>query len=166
VAVLAAGILLLAVSFLVQLVVWRVALPRRQTHALLVLFGSAPVLVVGIAWATGHAPGFSAAQAFRVVLFYVSYALAYMVIYSAIENESPTLAIISHVAKAGAEGCDDADLSDRFGRGAAMTGRFALMESSGWVRSDGDRVRLSGEGRKYARFFDAAARIFGITKGG
>lgn len=160
------GVLLLACSFVAQLVVWRVRLPRRHTHALLALFAGVPLIVAGVAWAAGHAVASSAAEAARIVLFYCAYSLSYIVIYSAIENESPTLAIVSHVARAGPDGSSDAELETQFGRGTAMAARFAVLERGGWIRTEGDRIVLTTEGRTYARFFDGAARVFGLTLGG
>jgi len=160
------GILLLLCSLCAQVVLWRVSLPRRHTHALLVLFATLPLLMAGVAWAFGHPLATSPALAARIGLFYAAYALAYIVIYSAIENESPTLAIVALVAKAGPAGCADAELVERFGRGTAMAARFAVLERGGWVRTEGDRISLTAEGQSYARFFELAAQLFGIRLGG
>ncbi len=156
----------LVLSFLVQLVVWRVALPRRHTPALVLIFAITPVVATIAAWATGHALQFSAAEAVRLALFYISFALAYIGIYSAIEMESASLAIIVYVAGAGNAGCDDAELSARFGQGSTIAGRFAVIERGGWVRSEGDTITLSPEGRFWAIVFESASRLFGLSQGG
>jgi hypothetical protein len=59
-------------------------------------------------------------------LFYVSFALAYIVLHSAIEVDSPTLAIVSYVAKAGANGCSEAALFARFGQAFGAHGARRL----------------------------------------
>jgi hypothetical protein len=164
--VLLTSVLLLALSFLAQLVVWRVSLPRRRTSALLVLFTIVPLIAIFVAWSVGRLPALSPAEIARVALFYVAYTLAYIVLYSAIEYGSPTLEIVSRVAKAGAAGCDESELMTFFGGEAKLATRFSFMEDGGWVRDDGELVTLTPRGRFYARLFDRAGRIFGLPKGG
>jgi len=99
-----AGAGLLLASFLVQLLIWRVALPRSQTVALLLIFAVVPPCVLATAALSGHALWLPAPETARLVLAYVAFTLAYVVLYSAIEHQSPTLAIISQVAKDGSRG--------------------------------------------------------------
>lgn len=161
-----AGPALLACSFITQLVLWHVRVPRRQTPALLMVYAIVPLLVVAAVWATGHSLPFSAAETVRVGLFYVSFALAYIVLHSAIEVDSPTLAIVSYVAKAGANGCSEAALFARFGQGIELAGRLALMERGGWVRCTGDVIRLTQRGRSFAVLYERSSQVFGLTMGG
>ncbi len=60
------GVALLALSFLVQVMVWRIALPRRHTPALLVLFAVVPLIAISVAHLIGYPIHFSAAQAQRI----------------------------------------------------------------------------------------------------
>ena len=162
------GLGLLMLSFLVQLVVWHVALPKRQTPELIVIFALVPLVVLGSAWASGHLPSLSASDVASLVLLYVACSLAYFVLYSAIEMESPALAIVSYLARAGAAGRTGSDVFDRFGRDDAMRSRVALMEQGGWVYREADLLSLSPQGRFYAKLFDCASTIvgLGLTKGG
>ncbi len=164
--VLLTSVLLLTLSLLVQLVIWRVSLPRRRTTALLALFTVVPLIAVLVAWASGHVPVLSPAEIARVTLFYVAFALAYIVFYSAVEYGSPTLEIVSRVAKAGAAGCDESDLVAFFGRDKRLASRFGFIEAGGWVRKDGEIVTLTERGRFYATLFEGASRVFGLPKGG
>lgn len=164
--VIGAGLLVLA--FIVQVALWRIALPERQTRALLVLFSVVPILVFGIASASGHPLVLSTAELARLGMMYVSCSLAYVVLYSAIEMQSPTLAIVLDIAARGSEGRTGADLLVRFGRDDPMAGRLAAMERSGWVCRNGDVLRLTAQGRGYARLFEHASTLVGVgrTKGG
>ena len=164
-AVLLTGAGLLAFSFLVQLVVWRLFRPQRQLRALLILYAIMPLLVCAAAWTAGQPFTFSAAGVARVVLFYVSISLAYFVAHCAIDSGSPTLDIICYVAEAGPAGCSDAELSANFGP-LVMANRFALVEHGGMMQADQDVFRLTPAGRFYARLFDDASRIFGLPRGG
>ena len=93
---------LLTLAFLVHVVLWRVAVPKRQTRALLLIFVLIPTAAAA-ALVSGQLPifaGLSTPQALRLMLFYVSCSLAYICTYSAVDMPSPTLTIISYIASA------------------------------------------------------------------
>jgi hypothetical protein len=164
--VLLAGAGLLFLSFCVQLALWRIFVPTRQICALLVVFILVPLIAVGFVQLTGMSmpAALSAAETVRLAIFYVSCALTYIVLYSAIEEQSPTLAIISYVAEKSQ--CSTADLVDRFGRGHELSQRIELLARSEFVRQQGDHYRLSPAGNRLAKLFDAANRLFGLESGG
>jgi hypothetical protein len=165
--VLLAGIGLLFLSFCVQLALWRIFIPRRQIRALLVIFFLAPLVVFGIVQLTGTPIALavlSSAETTRLAIFYVSCALTYIVLFSAIEEQSPTLAIISYVAEKSQ--CTGADLVARFGKGHELSHRIDLLARSEFVRHEGDRYRLAPPVERLAKLFDAASRLFGIESGG
>jgi hypothetical protein len=166
--VLLCGVGLLLLAFLAQVAIWRLSLPKSQTRALLVLFALIPPFVFGIAWATQHPIVLSAAELARVGVLYVSCALAYIVLYSAIEMQSPTLAIVSHLAAGGSAGSTDDDLFARFGRDDTLRSRILAIEQGGWVCRTGDVIMLTPSGRFYAGLFDRGSTIvgLGLTKGG
>lgn len=165
-AALLTGIFLLALSFLVQLVVWRISLPQRHTPALLVIFAIVPLIAVAAVRLIGDPIHFSAAEGLRIVLFYASFALVYIGMYSAIETESASLAIVTYVAEAGTSGRDDAELHARFGSGSTIGERLEQIERSGWIQSVDDTITLTPQGHFWAALFDLAGRTFGLNKGG
>jgi hypothetical protein len=165
--VLSVGTGLLALSFIVQVVLWRLALPRKQTAALLFLFLIVPLIVFDAAAVSGHAIRLSPAELTRAILLYVSCSLAYIVLYSAIENQSPTLAIVSHLATVGAAGCTDPEIFTQFGTEDTLSNRVLAMQQGGWVSRDGDTMRLTPQGRFYARLFQCGSSVVGLgMKGG
>jgi hypothetical protein len=164
--VLLAGVGLLFLSFCAQLVLWRIFIPSRQIPALLLVFILMPLIVAGVVQLTGipMPAALSAAEMVRLAIFYVSCALTYIVLYSAIEEQSPTLAIISYVAERSQ--CTDADLVARFGRGHELSQRIELLARSEFVRQEGDCYRLSPAGDRLAKLFDAANQLFSLESGG
>lgn len=161
-----AGAGLLFASLIVQLLVWRLALPRSQTLGLLLIFALVPPCVLGAAALGGHGLSLPAPEAARLVLGYVSFALAYVVLYSAIEHQSPTLAIVLRVAQEGSGGCPSSELFASFAREDPMSNRIDAMELGGYVQLDGDVVKLTSHGRRYAELFEYAGGLFGLAKGG
>jgi hypothetical protein len=165
--VLLAGIGLLFLSFCAQLVLWRIFIPRRQIRTLLVIFFLVPLIVFGVVQHAGtpiELAALSAAEIARLAIFYVSCALTYIVLFSAIEAQSPTLAIVSYVAEKSQ--CTGADLVDRFGKGHELSHRIELLARSEFVKHEDDRYRLAPAGDRLAKLFDAANRLFGIESGG
>ena len=161
------GIALLLLSFCSQLLFWRLWVPTRQIRALLAIFLLAPLLAVAGLLVTGvptFLAGLSAAEITSLVVFYVSCSLAYIVLYSAIEEESPTLSIVSYVAKKGE--CSEADLFDRFGKGNELSQRIELLTLSKLVGGDDAGYHLASGGRRLAKLFDVANRLFGLELGG
>jgi hypothetical protein len=153
---------LLALSLVTHLVLWRIRLPKRQTRALLLLFIVVPIVAAIVAIAVDHPLALSVPQTLRIALLYVACMLGYVVCYSLVENQSPTLAIVDYLAVAGKAGRSEADILARFGGGTTIEQRVELMAAGGWVHVHGDDIVLTPEGRKYALLFERGARIFGI----
>ncbi|MGB8037118.1 MAG: hypothetical protein WCF39_03540 [Pseudolabrys sp.] len=165
--VLLTGIALLLISFCSQLLLWRLWIPARQIRAILVIFLLAPLLAVAgalIAGVPAFLAAFTAPEITRLVIFYVSCSLVYVVLYSAIEEKSPTLSIVSYVAMKGE--CSEADLFGQFGKGRELSQRIELLTLSKLVECDDAGYRLAPGGRRFATLFDAANRLFGLELGG
>ena len=95
--VLSVAVVLLGSAFLVHWLVWRLAMPRRQTAALLAIFLA--VLAVGIPLAVRGIPASELAlhgpwECLHVAIVHVAVALAYVVVYSALEERSPSMTIL------------------------------------------------------------------------
>jgi hypothetical protein len=129
VAVLLWGVVLFLVALVTHVLVWRLHKPGAPINALLVLFLG--VVVVGLTTLrlAGHAVGSAGlpllpglAAYLHVLLFYVSMAFAYIVSYTLIEWESPTIAIVTMLARAGRSGVRKAELLE-------LANGFPLVES-------------------------------------
>ncbi len=159
---------LLVLSFLVHIIVWRVHLPRRQIKALLVIFTLVPVAaLLGVQYAGSPTLGmFSAPDVFRLVLFYLSFSLVYICIYSAIEIPSPTLTIVSFLARPRPSGCSEQQVADLLIQTDDLNTRIRAMISGGMIALNDGRYRLTPKGRRIARLFEFASLIFGLPLGG
>ena len=114
----------LAVSFLLGLlwvvhwIWWRIALPRRQRPVLLMIFLFGGILLAPVARLFVQQLGFgelTLIQWLNVAFVVVAVTLAYVVAYSAVEADSPTLSLVRHIAAAGSSYAADADDSWGFG---------------------------------------------------
>jgi hypothetical protein len=165
-AFLAVGVL--AAAFLLHLVWWRIALPRRQTLMLLVVFFG-----VLVAWlAVSHfLPGrwCTAAdrwQAIHVAIVHTACALAYIVAYSALEHRSPSMTLLVAVADSRGAGCSPEELRRLLAGASPVEVRLAAMVHEGMIVQDGDGYRLAPKGRAWAAVLSTWRRLLGMPRGG
>ena len=139
-------VLLVGALFAVHLVWWRVALPRRQRAVLLVLFlGGGIVLAPLVAWLVGSL-GFATlswVEWLNVALAVVAFALAYVVTYSALEADSPTLSLVRHIAAAGRRGLAEAELGEFMASRPFVGARLTALVDEGMVYEKEDRILLA-----------------------
>lgn len=152
-------------AFLVHAAWWQVRLPFRHTPALLLLFLGAPACM-GLALAASGVFPFNALETLHFLIFYIPCAFSYVILYSAIEQESPTLRLVTELAAAGADGLTMEMLNMRFGTSDPFAPRIALMESGGLITRDANCLRLTPKGVRLARLFALAARCVGLRQGG
>ena len=162
-----AGLLLLLLAFFVHIVAWRLRPPRRSIRALLCIFAATPLVVVPIYFAVEPSPAFiDASGAVRILLFYVSCALVYVVLYSAIESKSPSLAIVSYVASCGSAGCAEADFAGHVVDDEGVSTRIAAMQAAQMIVVGDGQCTLTPAGRRWAELFEFASHIFRLPLGG
>jgi hypothetical protein len=159
---------LFAAAFLVHWLLWKVWMPRRQILGLLVLFlGLFPVALLAASaspdaldWPVGFW------QWLHVGLFYVAVALAYIVVYSILEQDSPSLTVVAFVAQAGPAGRTAEELHDLIGLDFIVGYRFESMLHGKLVEKVGERYVLTAKGRFWARAFRLYRRLFRLQLGG
>jgi hypothetical protein len=162
-----AGLVLLLLAFFVHIIAWRVCPPRRSIRALLCIFAATPLVAVPIYFAIEPSPAFTdASDAVRILLFYVSCSLVYLVLYSAIESKSPSLAIVSYVASCGSAGCAEADLADHIVDEQGISTRIAAMKAAQMIAVSDGQCTLTPGGRRWAELFEFASTIFRLPLGG
>jgi len=166
-AVLAAN--LLFVAFLIHWILWRVRIPRRQTAALLIIFlGTLPIGLVAVVFLPalkGLGP-LGLWPCLHVVIFQVAMSLAYVVAYSAIEERSPSMTLVLHVADAGPKGRSREELMAVLKEALPVECRLDALVRDGMVVESQGLYRLTGKGRAWARLFSWWRRALRIGKGG
>ncbi len=162
-----AGLVLLLLAFFLHVIAWRVRPPRRSIRALLGIFAATPLVVVPIYFAIEPSPAFTdASDAARILLFYVSCALVYVVLYSAIESKSPSLAIVSYAASCGRAGCAEADFAEHIVDDERISTRIAEMTAAQMIVVSAGQCTLTPAGRRWARLFEFASTVFRLPLGG
>jgi hypothetical protein len=154
---------LFVVSFLAQMVIWRVRLPDQQIRALLVIFA----ITFGL-WLVG-AVVFSMLflDVLQVALLYGSVSLCYVITYSAIEADSPTLSLIRFLATKRDQGCSGDEIERLLARHSFVGARLAALVHSGLIREQNGRYVIAGKQSLAFRVILGFRRVYGsIPKGG
>lgn len=166
------GLGLWLLGFLAHLAAWRVRTPRRQTRALLAIFFG--VLAAGVTVWAARGPQASwpaptpttAAECLAAALLTASLALAYVISYSALEADSPTLVMVRMIAQAGRAGLPRAQFHRQLTDELLVLPRLADLVRDGLVELRDGRYRLLPKGRRLVTVFLLFRRVLGAGKGG
>ena len=160
---------LFALSFAVHWAWWRVRVPQRQSAAILFLFMG--MLLAGLAAARWWPPlqaygpqGFW--PALQVSLFQVSMTLASIVAYSALEERSPSMTLLVHVADSNGAGRTSDELYAVLGGMTPIELRLAAMSRDKMLAADGQTYLITAKGRAWATTFGTWRRFIRLKKGG
>jgi hypothetical protein len=156
---------LTAAALGLHILIWRTALPQKQSRALLLIFLG--VLAAGLIGAfSGLLPPLTPIEAAHVALVQIAGALAYVCLYSAIEADSPTVQIVQFTAAAGPRGRRRNEYGAIINDDLLIGSRFSAMLRDGFVREQSGRFCLTEKGARLARLFAMTSRLFGISGAG
>jgi hypothetical protein len=165
----AVSVALFLLAFAVHWLTWRVRIPQRQTRALLLIFlGTLPLgLLVLVFLPKLYAPvPAGLAPLVQVALFHVSAAFVYIVLYSLLEEQSPTLSLVKLVADAPASGRTRAELFAHLEAIQYLQSRLEALLRDGLLREENGVYHLTSKGRSWARSFRWWRRVLHIGVGG
>lgn len=155
-------------AFAVHWLIWRIRIPRRQTPALLLVFvGTLPVGLIAIIVVPAlHAPVTSGPALVLVSLFHISAAFVYIILYSALEEQSPTLSLVKFVADARQAGRTRAELHAHLEAIQTLQSRLEAMLRDGLICETEGVYRLTSKGQSWARVFRWWRGVLNIGVGG
>ncbi len=167
---------LFAAAFLAHWLLWRVWLPKRQIVALLWVFQGIFAVVLLWGWLVSSGEASAKPQAafwpcdfwqwLHVALFYEAVSLAYIVAYSALEQDSPSMTIVVFVADAKGRGRTREELYSLIGQDFITGYRFDSMVHGGLIARVGDVYVLTSRGRFWAHLFRWYRKMFRLDLGG
>jgi hypothetical protein len=170
--ILLSGLSLFFLAFGIHLVIWKVHLPHHQSRALLwTFFGTFSLGVICIplfpqdgpwVWFIPH--GFL--ELTHVFLMFLSLTLAYLITYSALEADSPSLVIIRMIAEAMPTGLAKQDLEKRLSDDILILPRIKDLLRDNLVVANGERLQLTPQGRFFIKLFVIVRTLLKAGKGG
>ncbi|MCP4989956.1 MAG: hypothetical protein GY928_29085 [Colwellia sp.] len=168
------GAALFTSAFVIHLVLWKIRLPKRQIKTILQIFFA--VLAVGIIalWNLpdtvsfcGITPPACLPEYIQISMFFISLTLAYMITYTALEADSPSLVIMMVINAAGTCGLDKESFDELMNDDILVIPRIRDLILNKKVKMDGDRYVLTPKGVLFARIFVTYRKIMNVShKGG
>ena len=171
--VLVFGLLLFILAFVLQLTLWKIHLPRRQVKTMLQIFFATLVCGVTALWCAPPSftlmglPAPSSPWGYlHICLFFISLTLAYMITYSALEADSPSLVMIMTIYNSEPEGLDRDRFRELMSDETLVMPRIKDVLLDRMVYMDGDRYCLTDKGRLMARLFLFYRSLVNAPEGG
>lgn len=166
------SILSLSIAFILHLVVWKIRLPERQTKTMLQLFFGTLIVVTAALFANPEFKMFGISapaqwtEFLHISLFFTSFTLAYMITYSALEADSPSLVMTLTIAKAGGNGLSknifDATMTDDI----LVKPRIQDLLLDQMAYCESGKYKLTAKGILFARIFIFYRNLLKAQKGG
>jgi hypothetical protein len=164
---------LFGLAFVSHVIMWRIHLPKRQARVVCLLFlgflcGGSLMFWKhgGELSAFGLHPPSDLAQFLQFWLCYVSLTLAYIITYSAVEVDSPSLIIIMKIAEAGNAGLTSEALEVLVDDKILLDPRLKDLVTDNMAGLHEGKYRLTPKGAVMARLFVFYRKIMGVNKGG
>ena len=164
--ILISAFFLLFISFVVHVVWWRIKVPTNTTRVFLFIFTIVLIMGLMLMQLLELINSYSWHDFMRFFLLYAGSALVYIILYSAIEQQSPTLALIDCISQHGEEGSDEESLKKIINPDKEIEARLLVMRNGRWLQSHDNIWRLTPTGKRIAYLFDYAAVLFGLSLGG
>ncbi len=158
--VLVFGLSLIFIAFILHLIVWRIRLPQRQVKTMLQMFFATLTAGILALWNAppsfeifGISPPDNIWEYLHICLMFVSLTLAYMITYSALEADSPSLVMVMAINNAEPGGLDKDKFGEMMSDDILVMPRIKDVLLDRMVYMDGDKYRLTPKGALMARIF-------------
>jgi hypothetical protein len=158
----AAGLL---TAFAVHLAIWRLRVPRRTTIVLAAIFAAG--LVTELLVARLLVPGFGWSECLYSTALYGAIALTYLLLYTGIECDSPTLSLARYIALGGPNGRSRSDIDDFIRSHPFIQSRLKQLERGGFVIRRDQYLELAKASSALIELGESYRRLMGrTTRGG
>lgn len=157
---------LLAVAWVLHILLWKIRLPRHQIPSLLLI--SSAVLAAWIMLdRSGLLSKVSALEACQTVLLYGASSLCYVITYSAVEGDSPTLSLTRLLADRKNAGLPQEDVEGFLAARPFVKARLAALIHSGLIREEAGKFCIAGRPSLSFRLILAYRKLYGsVSRGG
>jgi len=159
---------LITAAFLVHLCLWRIHRPSNHTLGLLAVFGITYLVGLPVLYfcPVTHWIVQKPCLFLQITIFHIVISLAYIAFYSILEEDSPSLSIVTMVSAAGSVGLEKEVIESRLQAGDILESRIAASMKGGLVKQQGESYFLTSKGRFFARLFLMMEKLMGLGRGG
>jgi hypothetical protein len=155
-----------------QVLVWRVIRPAGHYQALAALYVVALGLTIAVFGLVASAPAAAwivpagLRQWAGFVLLYTAVTLAYMVTYSAVQADSPSMAVLLHIERAAPEGLRRDGLAAALDDRIVIVPRLEDLVTGELAAVTAGRYVITPRGAMLARLYVSYRRLLKMEKGG
>lgn len=150
-----------------QWLLWSLRIPHRQSRGIVLIFAACTVLG---AWCGALVLDINAVTLLYYLTFMGICSLGYLVTYSAVEVDSPSLVMIQMLQERGPRGIRFEEWAEALGDDTLVHPRIADLIRDGHVlRQDipqGTQLVLTAKGRAFIQIFVTFRRYLAVGKGG
>ena len=147
------GLLPFATLLVLQFIWWRWQPPRRHTKSLVLLFVAIGLAFTPLAVSFCSDGKLAIGQVAQALFLYAALFAAYLITYSAIEVDSPSLLIVQRVAEAGPQGLATAALRSELDDNELLIPRVEDLIRDKMLETSGDTYQQTEKGKKFIRIF-------------
>jgi hypothetical protein len=171
--VLISGLSIFLLAFLLHAIIWKVHLPKNQKRVLLRIFFGSLISYLVVLWLislflrnAGVSIPMVWMEYFRLCVFFISLTLAYITTYSALEADSPSLAIVMSIAKARTRGLNINELYKTMDNDKLLKPRITDLLIDNLIYFKNNKYILTAKGKALVTIFIIYRGLLGAQKGG
>lgn len=158
---------LAAIAFSVHLIVWRVRVPRHEWSALVLVFAIMTALALTAVLISPRFVQFGMSPPRLVLtgLVFGGLGVVYLILFSALESDSPTLTMLELVRQHRRNGMTEHELASRSAKRAYSNVRLQQMLRDGLAEQVGSRIRATRRGKRVTLFVLVYCQMLGLGRG-
>jgi hypothetical protein len=163
------GLGIFCFAFMLHLVIWKMQLPKRQTRTLLIVFFGSFMVVMGACLILGVSRNIFPKNPYeylQIILMYTPLTLAYIITYSALEADSPSLVMIRIIANAGPEGLLKSKFDELMTDDLLVFPRLGDLVRDGMALVEGNTYTITPKGSIFVKLFIFYRKLLKAPLGG
>lgn len=148
-------------AFLIHLVIWKIKVPKKQTLSLIIIFFSILIFYSVILYSK-----INFFEYINILIFFISLIFAYLLTYTALEADSPSLLIIMEIVNAGSMGLPKEKFEKSMNDDLLVKPRIQDLVRDHFVSIENGKYKLTRSGKVFVSIFIAYRKLLNAPKGG
>ncbi len=165
--------LIFSVATIIHLTIWKINIPKKQEWVLLKIYYGTLILAVILFYELSYYLKSSNVlipigylDYLHIVIFFTAITLAYLITYSALNADSPSIVMILKLADAGECGLNKNDLEKYMNDEILVIPRIEDLLKTNMVRKERNIYTITGKGIIFVRIFIFYRKLIRASMGG
>lgn len=159
-------------GLIIHLIAWKISVPQHQAKSLFKIFSGIQLVLIAaffidhLLFADVLLPIKDFPGLLHVSLLSTTLTLVYITAFSAIEEDSPTVMIVTQIYNSGQKGITKDELYEKLTDESLIKRRIRYLLDNNLVKLDDGRFTLSEAGRNFVMVFIRFRALMRVAKGG